>query len=157
MGEEECLANKSYWQQLKDEYEAEKTAKEKLLEEYRNDYGILCTQQDVIAQLVVVTKNTDFIIDCIHPAIDKITETVSKDQAPSYKEVFDFSDFNSASHIDEVDGFNTDYAASISKVGSEIDNLKTEMAIKIKDTKFDIDILIDRINTCNTNINSLYC
>jgi DNA-binding MurR/RpiR family transcriptional regulator len=100
------------------------------LERLRKDYATLTENEKAVIYLIVICKNTDYLMECISDQLEIIDNLINIDAVPASKEVYDFSEFKERENNKMVMA-NDDYMEMLQETAAKIDELKEIIAGKI--------------------------
>ncbi len=114
------------------QFKADLAAAQTELEDYRNDYKILCDNEPSLVQVLAVSKNSDYVLTCLDASVTNIKELGTSDKVPGFKELFEFDQINTSSGMyANLVECSSDFTTNVEDVCKEIDKVKEEVAHKI--------------------------
>lgn len=134
-------------------------AKEKLkslkgeLDLYREDFEILETAQDSLAQLTAIIDYNDQVLKALSNSNESIITTCNKYNVPGLKELMDEFDSTMYSSLSSLSSSNGNCTSDFDEAGQKIDQAKAKVAEEIEKLKIDVDACEIRIASLVAIIN----
>ena len=133
----------------KREIHREKHGLEIKLEEHRDDFAIVESQELLLAQIAAVLENDTFLLKCMKTSKNKLDELCAGDeQIRGINDLLDM-DYVYGSLCNDVDSQNEDYLTKITEKGKEFDDLRTKIAQAIEEIKNKITMCEMQIDAAN--------
>lgn len=133
----------------------EKYSLEIKLEEHRDDFAVIESQELLLAQIVAVLANNTYLLKCMKTSKNNLDELCAGDeQIRGINDLLDM-DYVYGSLCNDVDMENEDYITKITDKGKEFDELRTEIAQAIEEIKRQITVCDMKIDEAN-NMLSLW-
>ena len=126
------------------EARADRKKYEEELERLRNDYATLTEFEKSVIYLIMVCKNTDYLVECIDDQFDVIDNLVDPNAIPFFKDLYDFSSFKETEN-NKITSSNDAYMEILQTKAAQTDELKGVISKKIVETIDNIQDAINRI------------
>ena len=133
------------------EANADRRKYEEELGRLRSDYATLTEFEKSVIYLIIVCKNTDYLIECIDDQFDIIDNLVDPNAIPFFKDLYDFSTFKETEN-NKITSSNDAYMEVLQTKAAKTDELKGVISKKIVETMDKIQDAIYRINSAEDRL-----